>query len=91
MININNIIFKIIIKKNKIVDPIFCSMRSHSKAKLTFYLFDENMIFRKDLESLLIFVLFMDTCTFSCLKLGRTMVVGFIIAHYIMKAYPTNS
>ena len=79
MININNIIFKIIIKKN-------CG-----HMHLFFYLFGENMIFRKDLESSLIFVLFVDTCTFSCLKQGRTMVVGFIIARYIMKAYPTNS
>ena len=33
-------------------------MRSHLMMKLVFYLFSENMIFRKDLESPLIFVLF---------------------------------
>ena len=39
----------------------FYSMRSHSMAQLLFRLFYlvKNMIFRKDLESLLIFVLFL--------------------------------
>ena len=37
------------------MDPAFCSMRSHLMAQLTFYLFSENMIFRKNLESPLIF------------------------------------
>ena len=34
-------------------------MCSHSMTQLVFHLFDENMIFRKDLESPLIFVLFL--------------------------------
>ena len=34
-------------------------MRSHSMARLDFYLFGENMIIRKALESPLIFVLFL--------------------------------
>ena len=41
------------------MDPAFRLMRSHSMAKLAFYyLFGKNMIFRKELESPLIFVLF---------------------------------
>ena len=36
----------------------FRSMRSYSMTQLVFHLFGENMIFRKDLESPLIFVLF---------------------------------
>ena len=34
-------------------------MRSHSMKKHYFYLFGKNMIFRKDLESPIIFVLFL--------------------------------
>ena len=34
-------------------------MHFHSMVQLVFYLFGENMIFRKDLESSLIFVLFL--------------------------------
>ena len=41
------------------VDPGFCSMHSHSMVKLLFYLLVKNMIFRKDFESPLIFVLFL--------------------------------
>ena len=41
------------------VDPVFFTMRSHLMTRLTFNLFSENMIFRKDLESPLIFVLFL--------------------------------
>ena len=41
------------------MDPVFRTMRSHLVAKLSFYLFDGNMIFRKDLESPLIFILFL--------------------------------
>ena len=41
------------------MDPIFFTMRSHLMTRLTFNLFSENMIFRKDLESPLIFVLFL--------------------------------
>ena len=41
------------------MDPVFRSMRSHSMAKLIFYLFGEDLIFlKKYLESPLIFVLF---------------------------------
>ena len=44
--------------------PYFRTMRSHSMTKLAFYLFiylfgEKNMIFRKDLELPLIFVLFL--------------------------------
>ena len=42
------------------MDPAFRLMRSHSMAKLAFYyLLGKNMIFRKELESPLIFVLFL--------------------------------
>ena len=41
-----------------VVDPAFRSMRSHSMTKLVFYLFVKKLIFRKNLESPLIFVLF---------------------------------
>ena len=40
------------------MDPIFCSMYSHSMTKLVFLFICEKLIFFfKDLESLLIFVL----------------------------------
>ena len=39
------------------VDPTFCAMHSHLMVQLTFYLFGENMIFRKDLESPLIIII----------------------------------
>ena len=42
------------------MDPVFRTMRVPTWwAKLSFYLFDGNMIFRKDLESPLIFILFL--------------------------------
>ena len=41
------------------VDPVFFTMHSHTMTRLAFNLFSENMIFRKDLESPLIFVLFL--------------------------------
>ena len=40
------------------VDPVFLLMHFHSMASSLFYLM-KNMIFRKDLESPLIFVLFL--------------------------------
>ena len=39
------------------MDPIFCSMYSHSMAKLVFLFICEKLIFFKNLESPLIFVL----------------------------------
>ena len=41
------------------VDPAFFTMRSHLMVWLAFNLFSENMTFKKDLESPLIFVLFL--------------------------------
>ena len=41
-----------------LMDPAFFSMRSYSMVKLVFYLFVKILIFRKNLDSPLIFVLF---------------------------------
>ena len=51
----------ILIGDNTTMDPAFCSMSSHLMTWLTFYLFDEkyNFFFLKNLESPLIFVLFL--------------------------------
>ena len=61
--SVNNFFWKMNtnkIESNHFMDPEFCMMRSYSMAQLTFYLFVKILIFfKKDLESPLIFVLFL--------------------------------